>query len=236
MLDLLGPQVDEQVARQRGEGVAKRLAVMAARLEAEFLLELVELAAKQRHLLDRRGQRLAGPQAGMDADAGDPALLAQRHDDEVERHPPVNRRAQIRLGHQRLGAALLEIADRALAAALVGRIVGEPHDAEAVGRRLARPLDLVAEQGHRAVGEPVEQRPAFRIGDRLGLGVHVRLHRPPVGDRGADVVEHPLQLGDQLGADLRVGAVDLDVHERFAPVLVVAERLDRDQACPCRRG
>ena len=229
LLDRLGPQIDEQVARQRGERVAQRLAAMAARLEAELLLQRRELAAKHRHLLDRHGQRLAGPQAGMDADAGDLAFLAQRHDDEVERHPAMDRRAQIGLGHERLLAALDEIADRALAAALVGRIVGELHDAEPPGRLLARPLDLVAEQGHRAVGEPVEQRLALVVGDRVGLGVHIGLHRAPVGDRGADVIEHLAQFGDQLGAGLRVGAVDLDIHEQFAPAPVLAERLDRGQ-------
>ena len=39
-----------------------------------------------------------------------------------------------------------------------------------------------------------------------------------------------MQLGDQLGAGLGVGPVDLDIHERFAPVAVVAERLGLDQA------
>ena len=216
--------------------MAQRLAAMAARLEAELALQLGELAPEHRHLLDRRGQRLAGPQAGMDADAGDLALLAHRHDDEVERHAAVDGRLAVGLGDQRLGAAFLEIADRALAAALVGRVVGQLQDAEPLGRPLAGPLDLVAEQGHRAVGEPVEQRPAFAIVDLVGVGVHLRLHRAPVGDRGADVGEHPVKLGDQLGAALRVGAVDLDIHDRFAPVAVVAERLDRGQAALRRRG
>ena len=58
-----------QVARQRGDRVAERLAAVAARIEAEVALELLELAAEDGDVLDRRGQRLAGPQAGMDADA-----------------------------------------------------------------------------------------------------------------------------------------------------------------------
>jgi hypothetical protein len=230
MLHLLRAEIDEQVARQGRQSVAQRLAAMAAGIEAEFLLQLRELAAQQRHLLDRRGQRLARPEPGMDADPLDLLALAQRHDDEVERDAAVDRRAQVRLGEQRLLAALLEIADRALAAAFVGRIVGEAHDAEPFGRLLPRPLDLVAQEGHRAVGEPVEQGAALLVGDRIRLGVHLLLHGPPVGDGGADVGEDAAQLGSQLAAALRVRAVDLEIHDRLAALPVLAERLDRGQA------
>ena len=131
----------------------------------------------------------------MDADAGDLALFLQRHDDQVERHAAVHGRAQVRLGDQRHRPALLEIADRALAAALVGGIVGQLHDAEPVGRPLAVPLDLVAEQGHGAASQPVKQVPPFEIVDLVGLLVHLRLHRAPVGDGGADVGEDAVKLG-----------------------------------------
>ena len=87
----------------------------------------------------------------------------QRNDDEVERHAAVDGRLALGLGHQRHFAALLEIAHRAEAAAFVGRSARDAEDAERVGRRFVGLLDLIAEQGHRAVGEPVEQRRAFRI-------------------------------------------------------------------------
>src|SRR3712207_9287448 len=58
---------------------------------------------------------------------------------------------------QGLVAAALEIADRAAAAALVGRIARKPEEAERLARRLVRPLDMIAEQGHCAVGEPAQQ-------------------------------------------------------------------------------
>jgi hypothetical protein len=39
-----------------------------------------------------------------------------------------------------------------------------------------------------------------------------------------------VQLGDQFGPGLGVGAVDLDIHDRFAPMGLVAARLDLDEA------
>ena len=101
-----------------------------------------EPRAQHRHFLGRNAQRLAGPQAGVDADAGDLAAFAERNDDQVERHPAVDGRLALGLGHQRHVAALLEIAHRAEAAALVGRRAGDAEDAERVRRRLvaaARP-------------------------------------------------------------------------------------------------
>ena len=65
-----------QVARQRGDRVAQRLARMALGIEPEILVELLEPRAQHRHLLGRNAQRLAGPQAGMDADAGDLVAVA----------------------------------------------------------------------------------------------------------------------------------------------------------------
>ena len=173
----------------------------------------------------------------MDADAGDLAAFADRHDDEVERHAAVDGRAAVGLGDQRHRAALLEIADRAVAAALVGRLAGELQDAERVGRRLARPLDLIAEQGHRAVGEPVQQRRAFRIVDRLGLGAHLRLHRrasrrPRRGRRRArGAARRPARARPLASA--RSSSIYMIDSRRLA---VVAERLDRRSACPSRRG
>ena len=66
----------------------------------------------------------------MDADAGDLAVLAERHDDQVERHPAVDGRLRSALAISGTVAALLEIAHRAEAAALVGRGAGDAEDAE----------------------------------------------------------------------------------------------------------
>ena len=93
-------------------------------------------------------------------------------------------------------AALLEIAHRAERSARIGRLAGDPEQAERVGGLAVGPLDLVAEQGHRAVGEPAQQGRAFLVAGLVGVGAHPRLHRPPVGDRGADVGEDPVEIGD----------------------------------------
>ena len=64
---------------------------------------------------------------------------------------------------------------------------GHAEDAEALGRRLVGLLDVIAEQGHRPVGEPVEQRRAFGIVDRLGVLAHLApaasASRAPRGER-----------------------------------------------------
>ena len=100
-------EIDQQVARHRSDRVAQRLAAMALGIEAELLVEFLEPAAQQRHFLGRLDQRLAGPQAGMNADAGDLAAFADRHDDQVERHAAMDGRLALRLGDQRHRAALL---------------------------------------------------------------------------------------------------------------------------------
>ena len=228
--DLLGPEVDQQIVRQRHDGVTQRLAAMALRGEAEPFVELGQALAEHRDVLDRRVQRLAGPQADMDADADDLAVLAHRYRDQVERHPAMDRRLEVALGHQRNRAALLEIADRALAAAFVGRLIRQPEDAEALDRFAARALDLEAEQGHRAVGEPVEQRAPLFVLDPVGILAHALLHRLPVGDRSANGFEDALELVKQLAAGAGVGAIDLDIHDRLAPLAILAQRLDLGKA------
>ena len=109
--------------------------------------------------------------------------------------------------------------------------VGAPgiDNAELVRRRLARPLDLIAEQGHGAIGEPVEQRRTFRIVDRRCVRAHLVLQLPPVANRDTNVAQNRAKLLVELPAAARVGAIELDVHHRFSAALVVAQLLDREQ-------
>src|SRR5690348_6341673 len=97
----------------------------------------------------------------MDSDRRDFPVLADGHNDEVERYPPVDGRAPFGLRHERHLAPFLEVMHGAKAAALVSRRTGDAENTERLGRRLVRLLDLVAEQGHGAVGEPVEERRTF---------------------------------------------------------------------------
>jgi hypothetical protein len=52
---------------------------------------------------------------------------------------------------------------------------------------------------------------------------------PPVGRRRSDVGEDAVELGDDLAPVAAAGAVDLEIHHRFPPLGVVAERLDRER-------
>src|SRR5687768_11120501 len=108
--------------------MAQRFPRMTLGIEAEIPVELLETAAQDRHFLGRQGQRLAGPQAGMDADAGDLAAFAQRNDDEVERDAAMNGRVALGLGEQRNLAAGLEMAHRTEAAGVVRRRSGDAED------------------------------------------------------------------------------------------------------------
>jgi hypothetical protein len=103
LADLVLGKTDEQIVRQRGKCVPKRLARMAARIEAELHLEPRQASAKDGHARRLRVQRLAGPQARMDRKRGDlPAASNGRHD-EVERNAAVNARQAIGFGNQRRG-------------------------------------------------------------------------------------------------------------------------------------
>ena len=85
---------------------------------------------------------------------------------------------------------------------------------------------MIAEQGHGAIGEPVQKLSALAPNGR-GVVPHLRLQLRPVADGRADVAEHPAKLGGKFAPAARIGAVELDVHQRFPPFPVAAERLDR---------
>ena len=165
----------------------------------------------------------------MHANADDLALLADGHDDEIERNPTMDRRLALGLGHQWHVAALLEIAHRAEATALVRRSAGNAEDAERARRRLVWLFHMIAEQGHRAVGEPIEKGRAFRVVDQLRILAHAALQCLPVAHREAHVFEHTPKIRGEFLPAARVGAVQLQIHHQFAPRFVSAGRLDRNQ-------
>src|SRR6476659_7523373 len=123
--------------------MAEGLAAMSPWVEAEIVVERVEAAAKDWHLFRRRSQRLAGPQAGVDANARDLALVADRNDDQVERDAAMNARLALGFGEQRNVAALLEIAHGVDWSGVVGREPRDAEDAERVRRLLARLLGVI---------------------------------------------------------------------------------------------
>ncbi len=162
----------------------------------------------------------------MNADRGNLAAFADRNHDQVERDPAMDRRLALGLGHQRVLAAVFEVAHGVEAPALVGRRARDAEDAERVGRRFVRPFDVIAEQRHVAVGEPVEQGGAFGVRDLFRVRAHLALELGPVADGEPDVVEHALEVGGERLAVAGVDPVELEVHHRFAPLAVGAQQLD----------
>jgi hypothetical protein len=81
---------------------------------------------------------------------------------------------------------------------------------------LARAVDaLLTEQRQLVPREPAQQVRVLAGRQRVGVGQHSRAHLRPVGHSGADVGEHRLDLGGKLAPVARIGAVQLDVDDRF---------------------
>ena len=97
--------------------MAQGFARMALWIEPEILIELFQSPPDHRNVFRRDPQRFAGPQTGVHADAGDLSVFMNWNDRQIERHPAVNRRLALGLGHQRVFAAFLQIAHGAEAAA-----------------------------------------------------------------------------------------------------------------------
>ena len=228
LLQPLGREADHHVVRQRRQRVRQRLAVVAARIEAELRLQGAECGAQHRHLARRRGERGAGPQPRMDRQPHRLAALAQRHDDQVERHRAVDRGDEVGLEEQRRRAAAVEPVERQR----LGRVRQDrprlrvARDAERRLRAAVPAPRLVAEQRQLAVEEPAQQRRALARPERVGVGGERALQRVPVGHRGAHVGERGGQERHQLAPVARVGALHLQVDHRLAR-RPVADRLER---------
>src|SRR5438477_620945 len=66
-------------------------------------------------------------------------------------------------------------------------------------------------------------RSTSRIGDGGRALARPALKGCPVAHGEANVTEHPPQVGSELLTHARIGAVELEVHHRFAPLLVAAQ-------------
>ena len=72
--------------------------------------------------------------------------------------------------------------------------------------------------GHVAVEEPAQQRRAFAIGHRRGIGGHRRLQHRPVGHGGAHIGHGGEQRGLKRLALPGIGALDLEIDDGLAPL------------------
>src|SRR5215203_224675 len=149
--------------------MAERLAAMPLGVESEVPVEPLQTLAQDRYLLRRDAQGFAGPESGVDANAAHFALLADRHDNQVERNAAMHCRLALGFGHQRVVAALFEIVHGAETAALVGGRSRDAEDAQSFGGLLVRLLNLVAEKGHCSASEPVEQGLALFVVNLFGV-------------------------------------------------------------------
>ena len=85
---------------------------------------------------------------------------------------------------------------------------------------------MVAEQGHCPIRKPFKQRLALRVRGIGRIGAHPVLQRLPVANRQAHVAEHSPQIGRKRLPAPRIGTVQLDIHHRFPPAVVFAQRSD----------
>ena len=210
-------EADHDVVRQRGQRVDQRLGVMTRGSEIEPGHRRGELAAQHRHLVGRRGEGGAGPHSGVDRQRNDAPLLDHGHDEQVERHAPVDLGQAVGLDDQRCGGllsfepgegALIAVGREQLAGALAAH-------AEQLGDAPVTLAGGVAEQRQHAVSEPAQQRSAFRIIQPFGVRLDSRDHLRPVADRRAHIAERCFERFLQRSAGLAVDSTGLEVDHRF---------------------
>ncbi len=213
-------EADHDVVRQHGQRMDQRLGIVSAGLEFVLGHLRAELAAQQRDLVGRGGQRGAGPDARMDRERGHPPALDQRHDEQVERDSAMHARQVIGLDDQRdlcrVALALVEPGE-GVRVSLVGDQLARAPAADAERLRLgavAFAHDL-AEQGQHAVGEPAQQCAAFGVGHAPGVLVQALAHPRPVAHCGAHVSQGRRQLLFERAALPGVDALGLEVDHRF---------------------
>ncbi len=249
--------LEELVARIGGEDVGERLRGVALRREARLLQHAPDLAAQQRdvgRLRAVRHRRVQAEEAVLAAHVASRVVALDA--DVVEVTRPVHGRARVRLGDDdeiprlRLAAQCRGKLPEACRVRLAGTVAqdAEPrawHDREPDA---FFPLDeivaAVADVGEVGVREPRQE--FARLGNvvggqrrRVALQIrhhleHLRAHRRPVADDGADVGEHAREVGGQRTAPRRVcDSLDLDVHQRLAHAAALAVPREPGEPAAC---
>ena len=223
--EVVGLEPDHQIVREGAQRMHQRLAGMAAGIEIELGDQLAEPRTQDGNLGRRGRQRGAGPDAGMDRQRGDLALLSDGNDEQVERDLAVDLAQPVRLDDQRALRArtvgsILEPLERAIVALVEQhRLAALAADAEDVAVRTVAIAGNVPELGEVAGVEPLQQRSTFGIPEPFGIGRHQFLHPGPVGDRGARVRQGRGDRLFELVAMLRIDPVGLDIDHRLAPTV-----------------
>ena len=219
-LQRIGRERDDQVVRQRGQRMRQRLAGMALAIEPELRLQRGEPRAQDGHVARRRGERGAGPQAGVDRQAGDLAVGLDRQDDQIDRHRPVDGRDQAGFQQQWRGviaAVPVEPRRRQGLRRLRQdrRRMRVARDAQHRAHALRAVPELVTEQGEVAIEKPLQQRRAFALRQGRFVRRHGALQLRPVRHRRAHVRQHRGQIVDQRPPVAGIDPVHLDIDQRF---------------------
>ena len=246
----VGRALEHLVTRQRVENVAQGLARMRIPLEAGALQDGLVVVAQQRHFARRRHVGRRGQHA-------EEALLDHRlalcveaeHREVIHVAGTMHARARIGLGQDQCAhrAGFVEIGGgEGLERTHRHAGATAAHDAEAgvayrlehfIARLFGNAILAIAEKGEVVIGNPVQEVLRFLecglverqvLGwQRLGNGLHLRLHLRPIRHRRAHIIQRQrdvlAQVLDFLGtADM----IDVEQHDRLGsalPALLVAE-------------
>ena len=185
-------KADHEIVRQGREGVDQRLAGMAGVVEIQFVADGVEPFAQDRDAARRRGDCSARPDAGVDRKGRNLLAVADRDDEQVERHAAVHARHVVRLDDQRRAcfALALEPGEGPFVAGIDQQLAGgSAADAKLVFLRSVAFANDMAQLREHARIQPFEQRGAFIVIDPVDIGAHRFLELWPIAHGGADVGE-----------------------------------------------
>ena len=214
------PGLKELIARIGLQHVEHRLAVVAARVEAEVLDDALDFLAQHRDIPRAAVISGRGPQAEEAVLAVDPTSGVEGLDaDVIEQLAAVHGRGRVRLGHDqqlRLARARAHIAAQGRDARAPTPPAGAAEDAETgarvghqavLGPAALEPIVTVAEEHEVPAFHPVEQVGRLaHVGRRQRRGVgfepgddltHPLAHRRPVRDREAHVGQCHFQVALQ---------------------------------------
>ena len=234
VVERVGIDLEQLVARIGVEDREQRLAVMAVGIQSGAAQHLLDPVAQQRHVEHRRVIGGRGEEAGEAPLAGGSAVRIERlHDDAVHRPAAMDQRVPIGLDDQqrlrpareprhRLAAAQPRLEQLDLVAAQDAERRPRHHlVADAAGLRgvLDVAVAAMAEEGEVIGLEPAQEflflvvAGGCQVLDRVDRCLP---HRLPVADGEPHFGQHAGQRRGEIVALGRIGlAVDLDLHQRF---------------------
>ena len=157
-LEIVLCECDQEIMRQRGQGMGKALPGMAGNGKFKLVQQPGMLGPQHRYRFRWSGQRGAGPHAGSDRQRRDFSLVLYRHDDQVHQDMAMHCGKLVGFDDQRGFPSLFKPFERA-SPAFFGKDWLRPHPGNAqLPVTLALWIDdFVAQQCEVAVKEPSQQ-------------------------------------------------------------------------------